>query len=128
MGRFIKRASPEEPMDEDPLSGMANLFDVSIVFIVGLMIALFSNFGVGALMDQESEITVVRTDAQGQQEILVKKGPTIKAYKTSAEEGTGDGTRLGTAYQLENGQVIYVPEAGVPGQAGDANAAAVKIP
>ena len=41
MGRFLKLADPEE-QDEDPLAGIANLFDVSVVFIVGLMISLFS--------------------------------------------------------------------------------------
>lgn len=111
MGRFLKITPPDEPADEDPLSGIANLFDVSIVFIVGLMIALFSNFGLGAFLDHDSDLTMVRTDAEGRQEMIVKKGETIEAYKMTAQSGTGDGTRLGTAYQLENGQVIYVPEA-----------------
>ena len=35
--------------------------------------------------------------------------------------GKGDGTRLGTAYRLANGQVIYVPDSGAaPGGASDA--------
>lgn len=110
MGRFLKMAPPEEPVEDDPLSGIANLFDVSIVFIVGLMIALFSNFGLNAFLDRDSEVTVVRTDADGRQEMIVKRGETIEAYKMSGRSGTGDGTRLGTAYQLENGQIIYVPE------------------
>lgn len=111
MGRFIKMAPVEEPIEEDPLSGIANLFDVSIVFIVGLVIALFSNYGAGALFDLDAEVTVVRTDEQGLQEVLIKKGATVQVFKKSGTQGSGDGTRLGTAYQLENGQVIYVPEA-----------------
>ena len=44
--RFVRRhrisphgAAPGE--DEDPLAGLANLFDVSVAFIVALLIALF---------------------------------------------------------------------------------------
>ncbi len=123
MGRFIKLAAPDEPAEEDPLSGIANLFDVSMVFIVGLMITLFSVYNMGDLMDASSEVTMVKTDAQGQQEIIVKKGQTIRAYKLTGQTGTGDGTRLGTAYRLANGQVIYVPDPNAKGASPGAPAA-----
>lgn len=71
MGRFLKRAPIDEPLEEDPLAGIANLFDVSIVFIVGLMIALFSDYNMDDLMSDESEVTLVKTDASGQPEIIV---------------------------------------------------------
>ena len=51
--------------DEDPLSGVANIFDVSVVFIVGLMITLFSVYRIGDLVDPESEVTLVKTNADG---------------------------------------------------------------
>lgn len=121
MGRFIKLAAPEEPVEEDPLAGMANLFDVSIVFIVGLMIAMFSVYNMGEVMNGDSEVTVVTTNDKGEQEIVVKRGPEIKAYKLTAQTGTGDGTRLGTAYKLANGQVIYVPDADSAGVEADAS-------
>lgn len=110
MGRFIKLAAPDEPAEEDPLAGIANLFDVSIVFIVGLMITLFSVYNMGDLMSGEGEITMVRTDADGMREIVVKKGETITAYKLSGETGSGNGERLGSAYRLASGQIIYVPD------------------
>src|SRR5690606_43177 len=65
MGRFIKLAAPDEPPEEDPLSGVANLFDASIVFIVGLMITLFSVYNMGDLMSGEGSVTMVKTDASG---------------------------------------------------------------
>ena len=111
MGRFIKLSAPDEPPEEDPLSGVANLFDASIVFIVGLMITLFSVYNMGDLMSGESEVTMVKTDANGMQEIIVKKGETITAYELSGETGTGNGELLGSAYRLANGQIIYVPDA-----------------
>lgn len=110
MSRFLHLPSPDETPEEDPLSGIANLFDVSVVFIVGLMITLFSVFRMGDLLDANSEVTMVKTNAQGEQEIIVKKGTEITAYKVTSATATGDGERLGIAYRLANGQIIYVPE------------------
>ncbi len=112
MARFLHLPSPEEPMEEDPLAGIANLFDVSIVFIVGLMVTLFSVYRMGDLLDSTSEVTMVKTNAQGEREIIIKKGTTIEAYRVSGETAEGDGERLGTAYRLADGQIIYIPEEG----------------
>ncbi len=118
MPRVLHLPSPAEPLEEDPLSGTANLFDVSVVFIVGLMITLFSVYRMNDLVDANSEVTMVKTNAQGEREIIVKKGTKIEAYKVTGKTMAGDGERLGTAYRLANGQIIYVPEA--PPAAGDA--------
>jgi hypothetical protein len=117
MGRFLKLAAPEEPVEEDPLAGVANLFDVSVVFIVGLMITIFSVYNLGDLLNAKSEVTMVKTDAVGNQELIVKKGTTVTAYKLSGKVGQGNGTRLGVAYRLSNGQIIYVPDAASGGAA-----------
>lgn len=111
MARFLHLPSPDEIAEEDPLGGVANLFDVSVVFIVGLMLTLFSVYRMGDLMDQSSEVTMVKTNAQGEREIIVKKGTQITAYKVTGQTAAGEGERLGTAYRLANGQIIYVPEA-----------------
>ena len=110
MGRFLHLPTPDEPPEEDPLSGVANLFDVSVVFIVGLMITLFSVYKMGDLVDARTEVTIVKTNAQGEREIITKKGTTITAYKVTGKTMEGEGERLGTAYRLTNGQIIYVPE------------------
>jgi hypothetical protein len=60
--------------DEDPLAGIANLFDVSVAFIVALL------------------------------------------QKVTDRSMSGEGTRLGTAYRLANGQVVYVPDGEAPPQ------------
>lgn len=110
MGRFLRLPPPEETPEEDPLAGIANLFDVSVVFIVGLMITLFSIYRMGDLVDPSSEVTLVKTNPQGEREIIVKKGMEIKAYRVTGQALEGNGERLGTAYRLSNGQIIYVPE------------------
>jgi hypothetical protein len=110
VARFLRLPPPEELPEEDPLAGVANLFDVSVVFIVGLMITLFSIYRMGDLVDAQSEVTVVKTNAQGEREIIMKKGTEIKAYKVTDKAMSGNGERLGVAYRLSNGQIIYVPE------------------
>jgi hypothetical protein len=110
MSRFLNFNLPEEP-EEDPLSGIANLFDASVVFIVGLMISLFSVYRLDGLIDPDAEVTMVVTNADGEQEIITRQGTEIEAYRVTAEEvAGGDGERLGIAYRLPDGQVIYVPE------------------
>ena len=110
MSKFLKLPMPEE-VEEDPLAGIANLFDVSVVFIVGLMISLFSVYRMGGLLDPETEVTMVLTSPNGDQEIITRKGTVIEAYRVTADAVSGgDGVRLGIAYRLPDGQVIYVPE------------------
>ncbi|HEU4618955.1 MAG TPA: DUF2149 domain-containing protein [Gammaproteobacteria bacterium] len=111
MARFLKLPAPDEPAEEDPLSGIANLFDVSVVFIVGLMISLFSVYRMGDLFDPNAPVTMVKTNAAGESEVIVKQGTKIEAYKVTGEQTSGNGERLGTAYRLSNGQIIYVPDA-----------------
>ena len=96
---------------EDPLGGVANLFDASIVFAVGLMVALIQAFSLTQLLNPNSQFTLIRKDAQtGQMEIIEKTKKQIKVSKVSNEKKGGPGTRLGVAYQLPDGSVVYVPE------------------
>lgn len=98
---------------ENPLSGVANLFDASIVFAVGLMVALIQALSLTQLFSPTSEFTIVKKDAAtGQMEIIEKAGRTVKIRKMTPEKKAGEGTRLGIAYQLQDGTVVYVPEAG----------------
>ena len=97
---------------EDPLSGVANLFDASIVFAVGLMVALVQAFSLAPMLDPASQFTMVRKNQQtGQMEIVEKDRKNVKVKKLTPQEKAGDGTRLGVAYQLPDGSVVYVPEA-----------------
>jgi hypothetical protein len=105
-GRFDKY---DEPL-EDPISGVANLFDVSVVFIVSMMIALFMAYNMLDMMDPKSEMTITKKSADGRIEIITKKGKEIKVRKVTDKRLSGEGERLGTAYKLKDGKVIYVPE------------------
>lgn len=98
--------------DEDPLAGIANLFDVSVAFIVALLIALFALFSSGAMLDPQANVTLVKQTEGGPMEIIIKEGSKITVHEVSDDRLTGRGTRLGTAYRLANGQVVYVPDGG----------------
>lgn len=100
--------------DDDPLAGIANLFDVSVAFIVALLIALFSLFASGRMLDPTSNVTLMKENEQGELEIITKRGPEIKVQKVTDRSMSGEGQRLGVAYRLANGQVVYVPEQDAP--------------
>lgn len=43
-------------------------------------------------------------------EIIKKKGLKIEKYRATSLELGGEGEKLGTAYRLKSGEVVYVPE------------------
>lgn len=95
--------------DQDPLSGMANLFDLAMVFAVALMVAMVSFFKMNDFLTKEN-VTVVKNPGKKNMEIIIKKGKKIEKYKGSKQQGSGKGKKVGTAYELENGEIIYIPE------------------
>jgi hypothetical protein len=75
-----------------------------------MMIALFMAYNMMELLDPKSELTITKKSKDGQMEIIMKKGKEIKAQKITDKQLSGEGVRLGTAYQLKDGRVIYVPD------------------
>lgn len=92
----------------DPMAGMANLFDVAMVFAVALMVALVSFLQIPALL-QQKDYTVITNPGQPDMEILVKEGEEIRHYEATQQTGFGQGELLGQAYRLPDGRVVYVP-------------------
>lgn len=95
--------------DDDVLSGMANLFDLAMVFAVALMVAMVVNFQMTELLTDD-EVTMIKNPGKNNMEIIVKKGKKIERYKGTNANGQGKGKKIGIAYELENGDIIYVPE------------------
>jgi hypothetical protein len=96
--------------DDDPMGGVANLFDIGLVFIVGLLMTLFSAYHLQDLFSRESAMTIMKQSESGELEIITKKGTQVKAMKVSKTRAAGKGQRLGIAYRLEDGSMVYVPE------------------
>jgi len=63
---------------------------VSLVFTIALVMALAAR-AVNSPLD-------------------LRRSERLERYRPTRETVTGQGTRLGTAYRLPNGDVVYVPE------------------
>lgn len=95
---------------DDPMSGVANLFDIAMVFAVGLLVAMVSAYHIHEIFSAD-ELTMIKNPNQpGKMEIIQKKGKEIKVRKLTREMAQGQGMRLGTAYRLKDGKVIYIPD------------------
>jgi len=97
--------------DSDPMSVVSNLFDVAMVFAVALMVALVSRYNMTEMFSQE-DFTMVKNPGQENMEIITKDGEKINRYTPSDNKDTAGnrGKRVGVAYELEDGNIIYVPE------------------
>lgn len=97
--------------DANPLSYMANLFDVAMVFAVALMVALVSSMGLKEFLSNE-RFTMIKNPGQPNMEIITKEGEQMTRYKATelSNDASKKGKKIGTAYQLEDGQIIYVPD------------------
>lgn len=96
--------------DMDPLGFLINLFDVALVFALALMIALVSNLRIADLITAQ-DFTVVKNPGSANMEIITREGGKVSRYVAGDDKaGSRQGQRVGTAYRLESGEIIYVPE------------------
>lgn len=107
--RRISKFSKEE--DSDPLSVVVNLFDVAMVFAVALMVAMVMHMNMTEIFTQE-DYTIVKNPGKDNMEIITKEGNKIEKYTPSQDQSSSQkkGRKVGVAYELENGEIIYVPE------------------
>ena len=98
--------------DDDPMSVVSNLFDVAMVFALALMVALVSRYNMTEMFSQD-DFTMVKNPGKENMEIITKEGQKINRYTPSEDQSQSKGTKgkkVGVAYELENGEIIYVPE------------------
>ena len=97
--------------DDDPMSVVSNLFDVAMVFAVALMVALVTRYNMTEMFSKE-DFTIVKNPGTPDMEIITKEGEQINRYTPSEEQNSDNklGRRVGIAYELENGEIIYIPE------------------
>lgn len=91
--------------EDDPGAGLLNLLDVWVAFSVALLLALFGYL--------QSVRALAPADASHPDRIPVsalQNATKMTHYRPTHDTGTGEGTRLGVAYQLQSGEVVYVPE------------------
>ena len=103
--------------DMDPMGFLINLFDVALVFALALMIALVSNLRIADMLTAK-DFTVVKNPGQPDMEIITREGGKVSRYVAnerntdSQPQSARQGQRVGTAYRLESGEIIYVPDDG----------------
>lgn len=97
--------------DDDPMQAVANLFDVAMVFALALMVALVTHLNISEIFGKE-DFTMIKNPGKENMEIITKEGKDIRHYTPSEnQQASGKrGKKVGIAYQLEDGQIIYVPE------------------
>lgn len=95
----------------DPLDSLANLFELAMVLAVALLTMIAVRFNMTEMFSNK-DFTMVKNPGKSDMEIITKKGQRIERYKASDKNGSGKGAgkRVGVAYQLESGEIIYVPE------------------
>ena len=100
----------EEEDDSDPMSAVANLLDTAMVFAVALLLALVVSYNVPELLQPEANVTIVKNPGDPDMQIIIKDMSQIQVLNMTEKIAGGQGNRMGTAYRLESGQVVYVPE------------------
>ena len=111
--KYMKEAggSRKRGRDEDPMSGVANLFDVAMVFAVALLIALVSSYHITELLDPTKDVTIVKNPGQQDMQVIVKSGEEIKTFNVTEEMTEVEITKtLGTIGLTPEGNMVYVPE------------------
>lgn len=107
----LKNSRTPASSTPDPLEGMANMFDLGVVLIVGLLLSLFSVYHLQGLFSETSTMTILKQDEKTHElEIITKEGKKVSIKKVSKEKVQGKGERLGVAYKLNDGSMVYVPE------------------
>jgi len=87
--------------DENPLDGVANLFDATIVLSAALMIALLARPLIGGA-------SLGRLAGAAQREPVAEQREKLERFRLSDQTVGGDGERLGIAYRLATGEVVCV--------------------
>jgi len=95
--------------DDDPLSGVANLFDVAMVFALGVIVMLLMYLSIPEVLTQ-TDMTIVKNPGQPNMEVIVKSGERIEKLdmmnETLQTEVVGE---IGRIYKTKSGGMVYVP-------------------
>jgi len=108
--KYMNRRKRKKYLDDDPMSSVANLFDVAMIFAIGLLVVALMHFGVEELITQ-TDITIVKNPGQENMQVIIKQGDDIEKLELTKEEVSTSGRKFGTIYQTEGGGWVLVKEA-----------------
>lgn len=98
-----------EADSEDPILSVVNLIDIFLVIIAALLITVAQNPLINPF--SKRDVTVITDAGKPSMEMIVKQGEKVERYRASGGIGSGDGEKAGVAYRMQDGSMIYVPEA-----------------
>jgi len=81
-----------------------------MVFAVALLLALVTHFQLPELLSRQQDATILKNPGKSNMEIIHRKGKKLEHYRMTRQTLGGEGEKLGTAYRLKTGEVVYVPE------------------
>ncbi len=100
---------------DDPILSVVNLIDIFLVVIAALLLTMAKNPVLQ--MMQSDNVTVISDAGTASMQMLVKQGDKVERFRSNGKMGDGEGTRAGVAYRMQDGSVVYVPEAAAPTKA-----------
>lgn len=100
----------EEIVEEDPAAGLLNLFDVWIAFAAALLLAMAGYLNLPKPPAAPAPRSADAQSAAMRMENLKTDAVKMQRYRPTSQQLSGEGQRLGTAYRLKSGEVVYVPE------------------
>jgi hypothetical protein len=107
--------------DAAPELSLLNLVDLMLVFAVGLLLAIVSYYGLKEVMLEKEATMVVSQPGRQEIEVIRKTASKVERMRLTQQSLDGEGVRIGIAYRLTSGEIVYVPEpqnAPLPGNAG----------
>lgn len=107
----LRKRKWDDSADDDPGAGLVNLFDVWIAFAAALLLAMISYFSLSA---PASAVKSSSPAEAGGLEVIEPARMKKERFRPSRDNAGGEGERLGTAYRLKSGEVIYVPDPSSP--------------
>ncbi|WP_228384466.1 DUF2149 domain-containing protein [Rhodocyclus gracilis] len=99
-----------EAESDDPILSVVNIIDIFLVIIAALLITVAQNPILNAFT--KHSLTVITDAGKPTMEMLIKDGEKVERYKASGAMGEGQGDKVGAAYRMKDGSMIYVPENG----------------
>lgn len=102
----MKKRLWDDSEGDDPAAGLINLFDVWIAFAAALLLAVVSYFNLPK--PSASSAADAQADKSPTAESIDAARTKIERFQESKASKSGEGERLGTAYRLKSGEIIYV--------------------
>jgi len=106
----MNRRLLDEADSDDPILSVVNLIDVFLVIIAALLLAVAQSPLSALGPFGADKVTVIRNPGAADMEIIIKDGNKVERYKGAGGSGRGAGVKVGSAYRLPDGSLVYLPE------------------